>query len=98
MPTDQARNRLFCEVRRFSQETPVWGDALRTYSTMGERFDLTMVSQRMYGKRTETLVIQAAAGLDSPEQEMTERLLVLPTAAQLRAMKLAAGYAETELY
>lgn len=98
MPTDQARNRLFADVRRFSAETPAWGEALRTFTTPGERFDLTAVSQRVYGVRTETLAVQAAAGLDSPEQEMTERLLVLPTSAQLRAMKQAAGYAETELY
>lgn len=98
MPTDQARNRLFTEVRRFSMETPAWGEAIRTHSTPGERFDLTTVSQRVYGRRTETLVIQAAAGLDSPEHELTERLLVLPTAAQLRDMKLDAGYAESELY
>lgn len=98
MPTDQARNRLFTEVRRFSQETPPWGEAVRVFTTPGERFDLTAVSQRVYGRRTETLAVQAAAGLDSPEHELTERLLVMPTAAQLRAMKLAAGYAETELY
>lgn len=98
MPTDQARNRLFAEVRRFAAETPAWGDALRVFTNPGERFDLTMVSRRVYGVRTETLVVQAAAGLDSPEQELTERLLVLPTPAKLRTMKLAAGYAETELY
>lgn len=98
MPTDQARNRLFAEVRRFATETPAWGDALRVFTTPGERFDITTVSQRVYGTRTETLVVQAAAGMDSPEQELTERLLVLPTPAQLRAMKLAAGYATSELY
>lgn len=98
MPSDQARNRLFAEVRRFAIETPAWGDALRVFTNPGDRFDLTAVSQRVYGIRTETLVVQAAAGLDSPEQELTERLLVLPTQAQLRTMKLAAGYAETELY
>lgn len=98
MPTDQARNRLFSAVRTFAESTPAWGEALRTFTTPGERFDLTALSQRVYGKRTETLVVQAAAGLDSPEHELTERALVLPTAAQLRAMKQAAGYAASELY
>ena len=95
--TDQARNRLFTDIRRFAATTPVWGDAIRVFTTPGERFDLTAVSQRVYGTRTETLAIQAAAGLDSPENELTERELVLPTPAQLRAMKLAAGYAEADL-
>lgn len=98
MPLDPSRNRLFAEVRRFAIETPAWGEALRVFTNPGERFDLTAVSQRVYGTRTETLVIQAAAGLDNPEHELTERLLVLPTPAQLRAMKQAAGYAEAELY
>ena len=98
MPTDQARNRLFAEVRRFAAETPAWGEALRTYTTPADRFDLTAVSKRAYGRRSESLVVQAAAGLDSPELELTERGLVLPTEAQLRDMKLAAGYAESELY
>lgn len=98
MPADQARNRLFAEVRRFAVETPLWGEALRIFTNAGERFDLTAVSQRVYGTRNETLVIQAAAGLDSPEHELTERLLVLPTAAQLRALKRLAGYQDPELY
>lgn len=98
MPTDQARSRLFAEVRRFSLETPAWGTALRMSTTPSERFDLTAVAKRAYGRRSEALVVQAAAGLDSPELELTERDLVLPTEAQLRDMKLSAGYAESELY
>lgn len=91
---DQARNRLFVLVRDFAMQTPAWGDAIRYQTMPDERFDLTLVSQRVYGRRTEAFVIQAAAGLDSPELELSERLLVLPTAAQLRAMKIKAGYGE----
>lgn len=98
MPADQSRNRLFSRVRAFAQETPPWGEAIRYFTQPGDQFDLTAVSQRLYGRRTEALVIQAAAGLDSPELPLTERQLVLPTASQLRAMKIDAGYAETELY
>ena len=98
MPSDQARNRLFATVRTFSLTTPPWGDALRYFTKPNERRDMTAVSQAVYGRRTETLAIQAAAGLDSPELELTERQLVLPTDAQLRAMKLSAGYSESEIY
>lgn len=97
MPTDQARNRLFASVRKFASTTPEWGEALRVFTTPDERTDLSRVSQRVYGRRGETLTVQAAAGLDSPELEMSERLLVLPTAAQLREMKLRAGYATNEV-
>lgn len=92
MATDQARNRLFVLVRDFAVQTLAYSEAIRYQTMPDERFDLTLVSQRIYGRRTESLVIQAAAGLDSPELELSERPLVLPTEAQLRAMKLQAGY------
>lgn len=97
MAADHARNRLFALVREFSQQTPAWGEALRYYTRPDERFDLTLVSARVYGRRAESLVIQAAAGLDSPELELTERALVLPTPTQLRAMKRRAGYIDAEI-
>jgi len=92
MVADFARMRLFRAVRRFSQVTQDWETAVRYMTLPDERFDLTKVSARVYGTRDESLVIQAAAGLDSPELELTERRLVLPTADQLAAMKKAAGY------
>lgn len=92
MVADFARMRLFQAVRRFSQATPTWAVAIRYDTLPDERFDLTKVSARVYGNRDEALVIQAAAGLDSPELELTERALVLPTSDQLAAMKRDAGY------
>lgn len=94
--SEQARNRLFTVVRDFAVQTPDWGSAIRYQTMPDERFDLTLVSQRVYGRRTESLVIQAAAGLDSPELELSERRLVLPDEAQLRAMKIQAGYGATK--
>lgn len=93
---DQARNRLFVLVRDFAVQRLSYAEAIRYQTMPDERFDLTLVSQRVYGRRTESLVIQAAAGLDSPELELSERLLTLPTEAQLRALKLQAGYDSTQ--
>jgi hypothetical protein len=93
---DQARNRLFVLVRDFAVQLPAWGEAVRYQTMPDERFDLTLVSQRVYGSRGEALAVQAAAGLDSPELELSERLLVLPTAAQLRTMKQQAGYGASQ--
>lgn len=90
----QARNRLYQLVRDFAVQTPPWGTAIRYFTMPDERFDLTLVSQRVYGSRGEPLVVQAAAGLDSPELELTERAMVLPTASQLAAMKIRAGYGD----
>jgi hypothetical protein len=90
--SEQAPNRLFVLVRDFALQTPAWAEAVRYDTQPDERFDLTLVSQRVYGRRTEFLVVQAAAGLDSPELELSERRLVLPTESQLRVLKQQAGY------
>lgn len=94
---DFSRNILFGLVRQFAQQTPSWGAAIR-YDTMpDERCNLPLVSKRVYGTWDESLVIQAAAGLDSPELAMSERTLVLPTLDQLRSMKLRAGFDADEI-
>lgn len=89
---DQAYNRLFQLVRDFALQTPEWGTAIRYFTKPDERLDLTLVSERIYGTRSEHFVIQAAAGLDSPEYELTEQELVLPTTAQLRELRRTAGF------
>lgn len=94
MATGQARNRLYRLVRDFALQTPELGEAIRYFTMPDEAYDLTLVSERVYGNRGEALVIQASAGLDSPELPLTERPLVLPTATQLAAMKARAGYGD----
>ena len=86
------QSRFYAAVRRFAASTPVWGTAIRYFTKPDERYDLTLVSQRVYGNRDEALAIMAAAGLDSIDQELTERNLVLPTPDQLAAIKADTGY------
>ncbi len=87
-----AAARYFQLVREFSARTKSWQPAIRYQTRPDERFDLTLVASRVYGSREEFLTIQAAAGFDSPEYEMTERLLVLPTPDQMKALKDRAGF------
>lgn len=94
---EHSRNTLFGLVRQFAQQTPAWGAAIRYDTLPDERHDLPLISKRIYGTRAESLVIQAAAGLDTPETPMSERSLVLPTPDQLRKMKLRAGYDANEV-
>lgn len=94
---EHSKNALFGLVRQFSQQTPPWGVAIRYDTLPDERFNLPLVSKRVYGNWNEALVIQAAAGLDTPEAPLTERSLVLPTADQLRTLKLRAGYDADEV-
>lgn len=83
---------LYRVVRNFALTTPVWGDAIRYFTLPDERWDVTLVSQRVYGNRNEVVAVMAAAGLDRFDNELTERLLVLPTSSQLAALKQQVGY------
>lgn len=83
MAAETAAHGLFKEIRSFALRTPAYVSSLSYFTKPDERFDLTLVSKRVYGTREFALVIQAAAGLDSPEQELTERPLTLPTADSL---------------
>lgn len=82
-------------VRDFSARTKPWQTAIRYQTRPDERFDLTLVSQRVYGNRDEFLTVMAAAGLDSVEQELKEQLLVLPTGGALQAFKDRSGFKNT---
>jgi hypothetical protein len=83
---------LVRRVTDFAQKQPEWAECVVYETRPDERFDLTLVSQRVYGNRREFLAVMAAADLDSVEQEMTERRLILPTARQLAGMKAAARF------
>jgi hypothetical protein len=89
-----AYSSLFIAVKSFSESTPPWAEAVRIRTTPADRFDLMRVSRRVYGTPNEFLVIQAAAGLDSPELPLPEMDLILPTQAQLAALKAAAGFGD----
>lgn len=97
MNADHAYNRLYVMVRDFALTTPDWGEAIRYFTKPDERYDLTLVSWRVYGTNNEWPVIQAAAGMDSPEYALTEQRLVLPTAERLRTMRREAGFPGYEI-
>lgn len=79
-------------VRKFSVQQPSWGEAIRYHTKPDERADITLIALRVYGDRSEFMAVFAAAGLDTLEQELDEQPLVLPTAGQLRLIKLETGY------
>jgi hypothetical protein len=82
-------------------QTPDWAPALRYYTKPDERTDITLIAYRAYGDRSLFMVIFAAAGLDTLEQEIPEQRLTLPTFEQLQAIKRDTGYltdAESRAY
>lgn len=86
-----AAAQLVRRVGDFAQRQPRWGECIVYETKPDERWDLTLVSRRVYGTSDEYLVIMSAAGLDSVEQELTERTIVLPTARQLANIKKLCG-------
>lgn len=85
-------SRLYRAIRAFAVSAPVWDARRIPYQTLpDERWDLTLVSQRVYGNRDQYLAVMAAAGLDNLDQPLNEQILVLPNEATLNQLKRAAG-------
>ncbi len=78
-------------VRNFAQSTPDWALAVRHWVTPDEILDPAKISFRVYGSWREYLAVMAAAGTDSLEQAITQRMLVMPTYSQLAAIKARCG-------
>jgi len=88
----QAASNFYNEVRLFSEKTKDWESAIFYETKPDEVLDLTLVSQRVYGRRDEYLAIMAAAGIDSIDQKLTPKRLVLPTDNQLYVIKRKTGF------
>ena len=92
--SDQRHHRLFQMVRDFSDMAGPMTPAIRYRTKPDEVHDITLAAARALGSRELHLVIQAAAGLDSPELPMPVQNLVLPMPEQLAVMRTQAGYPE----
>lgn len=79
-------------VRDWVVKVQPWSAAIRYQTLPDENWDLTLVSQRVYGNRHEFITVLAAAGLDTVEQELEEQLLTLPSPSTLEILKRQAGY------
>lgn len=85
-------SRFYREVRQFALTAPSWEPAIRYFTKPDERWDLTLVAERVYGDREEYLAVMAAAGLDRLDQELTEREIVLPLPERLALIKSRTGF------
>lgn len=86
-----SKNLLHRRIRQFALETPDWATAIRYHSKPDERYELTLVSRRVYSTPNEWYIIMAAAGLQSVDEPLNEQLLVLPTLSQLQTLKRELG-------
>lgn len=88
----QAAKRFWRIVREFSERTRSWHVAVFYEVKPDEVFDPTLVSQRVYGRRDEFMAVMASAGIDTADQPLPQKQIVLPTEAQLHVLKRRAGF------
>lgn len=89
----RAAKGFYREIRRFAESAQTWNTGVVWYETKpDERFDLSLVSMRVYGRRDEFFAVLAAAGLDGFDQPLTERMLVMPSDFRLTQIKRATGF------
>ncbi|HEY4530137.1 MAG TPA: hypothetical protein VIG97_07395 [Luteimonas sp.] len=89
----RAAKDFYREIRRFAERAQPWHAGVVWYQTKpDERLDPTLVSARVYGRRDEFLAVMAAAGLDTFDQLLTERMIALPGEARLTQIKRATGF------
>lgn len=82
-----SQNALYAEIRQIAVTSQLWQDVKRHTVKPDEQFDLFRVAGRVYGNNRFWFAVQAAAGLDSPENPLTVGdELVLPTFATLRRL------------
>ena len=91
-------SRFYKAVRQFAVTAPVWSpDAIRYFTKPDEHWDLTLVSQRVYGNRDDFLAVMASAGLSRFDEPLTERQLVLPSKTLLESIKAQTGYQQPQV-
>lgn len=88
-----AAARFWRRIQDFASHAKVWdSDAIFYQVKPDEKFDLTLISQRVYGNRDEYLAVMAAAGIDSLDQEIKQKKIVLPIPARLNSIKRETGF------
>lgn len=89
----RAAKSFYREVRKFAESAKPWDATAIFYETKpDEMYDLTLVSQRVYGRRDEFLAVMAAAGLDTVDQPLLQKRIVLPNEGKLIDIKRRSGF------
>lgn len=92
----QAARAFYREVADFAARATSTTPALRYWVTPSDIRDATMISQRVYGRRDEYLAVVAAAGVNTLEEPIPQRELVLPTEQRLAEIKRRTGFESRE--
>ncbi len=89
----RAAAEFFRAVRNFALKANSWDSDAVFYETKpDEKYDLSLVSRRVYGNRDEYLAVMAAAGLDSFDAPLPQKKIALPNALRLMQIKRQTGF------
>lgn len=75
-----------------------WDQAIYYDIKPDERWDVTLISQRVYGRRCEYIAVMAAAGVSYVDDPITQKQIILPNEAQLRRLKFLSGFESRHEY
>lgn len=88
----RAAKSFYRAVRNFALRTKPWETHISYETLPDEAYDLSLVSQRVYGRRDEYLAVMAAAGLNHFDDALPQTRLTLPNEGQLLAIKRNTGF------
>lgn len=94
----QAAKVFWREIQNWVANVKPWEIAIRYDIKPDERWDVTLISQRVYGRRCEIIAVMAAAGISYVDEPLEQKQIVLPNEAQLRALKFKAGFESRHEY
>lgn len=81
------------EIRRFSEQARPWtANAIYYDIKPDEKYDPSLVSRRVYGRRDEFLAVMAAAGIDTLDQALPQKQIILPDEGALMSIKRKTGF------
>lgn len=94
----QAAKVFWKMVQAWVDSVKPWDQAIYYDVKPDEKWDVTLISQRVYGRRCEHLAIMAAAGISYVDEPIPQKQIILPSETQLRSIKFAAGFESRHEY
>lgn len=88
----QAAKAFWRAVQDWVASVKPWDVAIYYDIKPDERWDVTLISERVYGRRCEFVAIMAAAGVSNVDEPMEQKQITLPNEGQLRQLKFKSGF------
>lgn len=94
----QAAKVFWKAVQTWAAGVRQWDEAIYYDIKPDEQWDVTLVSQRVYGRRCEYLAVMASAGISYVDSPINQKQIILPSEVQLRKLKFASGFESRHEY